>query len=80
MTDENKKPTIEFAPGCFDSFEGTQEELEALQAQIIEMFENGEITEQATELDMDELMEDDPEFAEVIMASLMRDNDPKKLH
>lgn len=80
MTDETKKPIIEFAPGCFDSFEGTQEELEALQAQIIEMFESGEIEGQATELDMDELMEDDPEFAEILMASLMRDNDPKKLH
>ena len=28
---------IEFAPGAFDTFEGTQEELEALQKEIIEM-------------------------------------------
>lgn len=29
---------VEFMPGCFDNFDGTQEELEALQKEILEMF------------------------------------------
>ena len=80
MTEDKKPMKIEFAPGCFDSFEGTQEELDALQEQILAMFESGEIEAQATELNLDELMEDDPDFAEVIMEALMRDETPKRLH
>jgi hypothetical protein len=83
MTDEKKPMKIEFAPGCFDNFEGTQEELDALQAEIIAMFESGEIQEQATELDLDALIEEDPEYAAMVMEALMRDEgegDPRKLH
>ena len=40
MTDGKKEIKIEFAPGCFDSFEGTQEELEELMKQIQEVFQN----------------------------------------
>lgn len=38
MTDNNKPLKIEFAPGCFDNFEGTQEELDELVKEIQEMF------------------------------------------
>ena len=38
MTEPIKK--VEFAPGCFDQFEGTQEELDAMMAEIQEMFLN----------------------------------------
>ena len=38
MTDNNKPLKIEFAPGCFDNFEGTQEELDELIKEIQEMF------------------------------------------
>ena len=31
---------IEFAPGAFDQFEGTQEELDKLMAELTTMFEN----------------------------------------
>jgi hypothetical protein len=34
MTKENKSLNITFAPGCFDNFEGTQEELDALVNEI----------------------------------------------
>ncbi len=40
MTDEKKPLKIEFAPGCFDNFEGTQEELDELIQQIETMFAN----------------------------------------
>jgi hypothetical protein len=84
MTDEKKPMKVEFAPGCFDNFEGTQEELDQLQAEIIAMFESGEIEAEATELDLDALMEEDPEYAAIIMEALMNDHDEensnRKLH
>lgn len=38
MTEE-KKTKVEFAPGCFDHFDGTQEELDRLMGDIVQMFE-----------------------------------------
>ena len=70
MTEENKPTKIEFAPGCFDNFEGTQEELDGLIAEIQRMFESGEIAENSTELDLDALMEEDPEYAEKVIQAL----------
>ena len=46
---ENKKVTeIVFAPGCFDQFEGTQEELDELIQQIKDMAESGELFERSS--------------------------------
>lgn len=56
MTD--KKLTIEFAPGAFDHFDGTQEELDEMIAEIHRMAEAGELEENSRELteeDFDEL-------------------------
>lgn len=39
MTEDKKLPKIEFEPGCFDGFEGTQEELVEFMAEITKMFE-----------------------------------------
>jgi len=38
--DEPKELKVVIAPGAFDTFEGTQEELDALQAEIMAMFAN----------------------------------------
>ena len=38
---DNKELKVTFAPGCFDSFDGTQEELDAMMAEIAEMFADG---------------------------------------
>ena len=48
------KIKVEFAPGCFDGFEGTQEELDAMVAEIERMAESGELEELAVELSDDE--------------------------
>ena len=67
--DEFKNLKIEFAPGCFDNFEGTQEELDGLIAEIQRMFASGEVREhshQLTDEDFDELPDD-------IKEQLMRD-------
>lgn len=81
MTD--KKIKVEFAPGAFDSFEGTQEELDELVAEIHRMIQSGEMLEKAQALDFDELMEEDPEMAMTlarqIMASDEDDDDHRNL-
>ena len=70
MTKEKKALKLEFAPGCFDSFEGTQEELDEMVAEIHRMFESGEMEANAVPVDIDELMEDEPEYAEKIIQVL----------
>ena len=58
---ENKKLKVTFAPGCFDSFDGTQEELDQMIAEIEAAIESGELLEQSQELtdeDFDELPDD----------------------
>jgi len=70
--DENGKLKIQFQPGCFDSFEGTQEELDEAIAMITKMFEDGTAQELAQEVDIDELMETDPEMAERIFQAIAR--------
>ena len=45
---------IEFAPGAFDQFEGTQEELDAFIAELQRMADSGELEEQSLSLDDDE--------------------------
>jgi hypothetical protein len=78
---EKKATKIEFAPGCFDNFEGTQEELNELMAEIQRMFESGELEAMAVEVDMDALMDEDPEEAAMLMEALARDDDtPRTLH
>lgn len=42
---EKKKPELVFAPGCFDNFDGTQEELDELLAEIQRLVDTGEIFE-----------------------------------
>ena len=59
MTDKDKPLKIEFAPGCFDNFDGTQEELDQLVQDIQNMFasksreeieaESQELTDEAFE-------------------------------
>ena len=62
--EELKNLKIEFAPGCFDSFEGSQEELDGLIATIKEMFASGEALEKAIPIDFDSMDEEDIEMFE----------------
>lgn len=77
MTD--KKPLkIEFAPGCFDHFEGTQEELDKMIKEITTMFETmtpEELEAEGRLVDIDELM--DSEDWELI-ERLANVDDPSK--
>jgi hypothetical protein len=66
----DKQLKITFAPGCFDSFEGTQEELDELIAEIQKSFESGEFLTKSEPLDVDELMEEDPELAAKLFSAV----------
>ena len=83
---EPKEVQVEFAPGAFDQFEGTQEELEALQAEILEMFKNksgSEIQAMSNVLtleDLEDMLESDDEddriTAQRIISSILDQEDP----
>lgn len=80
---ENKPLKIEFAPGCFDNFEGTQEELDELVAEIQEMFTNltpEELEARSQPVDIDKLIEDgDEEILEQLFKSMVQDGEGRKL-
>jgi hypothetical protein len=69
---------VVFAPGCFDSFEGTQEELDSLMAEITETFANmsaEELAEQSREIDLEALAQDldaNPEVLDAMWAQTGR--------
>jgi hypothetical protein len=54
MTHEKKELKITFAPGCFDNFDGTQEELQALIAEIRQMASDGTLQEKSQPIDIDD--------------------------
>jgi hypothetical protein len=56
---------VVFAPGCFDTFEGTQEELDELMAEIGRLITTGEFFDKSEAIDIDELSDEElREFAE----------------
>jgi hypothetical protein len=56
--EERKDVEIVFVPGCFDSFEGTQEELDELIKEITESAENGSLFEKSNPVSIESLLED----------------------
>ena len=75
MTKENKPLTIEFAPGCFDNFEGTQEELDEMIAEIRRMVESGELTDNSHEMTDEEWDELPDDVKEQLMRGLDDDSE-----
>jgi hypothetical protein len=54
-----KKIEVHFAPGCFDNFDGTQEELDEMMAEINRLVQSGEIMTKArrmTDAEVEEMM------------------------
>lgn len=82
MIDKDIK--LVFAPGCFDNFEGTQEELDEMIQHIKAAFESGELLENAEEVDMIELAEEDPDLFDHISEAISKDitgvDATRKLH
>ncbi len=77
MTQENKRK-IEFAPGCFDNFDGTQEELDNLVEFLTKMVESGELDEISEPL-TDEIIADmDEQEQQILLRQLEGMNDERK--
>lgn len=58
MADKNDttpKTTIQFAPGCFDDFDGTQQELDEFIAELTAMAESGALMEDSISLEETDL-------------------------
>jgi hypothetical protein len=56
---------VEFAPGCFDEFDGTQQELDELVAEIQRLADSGEMFENSmpvTEESLSELTEEEQQI------------------
>lgn len=70
------KIKIEFAPGCFDNFEGSQDELDQLVKDITEMVRSGELQERARKLDPDDLSKED---LEILARAFENETTPRKL-
>ncbi len=74
------KIKIEFAPGAFDNFDGTQEELDEMIAELQRLADSGELMEMSTAVDIEQLMEEDPEYAAELLTHFERlENDDRKL-
>lgn len=72
---------IIFEPGCFDQFEGTQEELDQLINEIRSQFEGKtqeEIEQMGRPVDINEIIEEDPELADALIRRL-ESTDERKL-
>jgi hypothetical protein len=65
MTEEKKPIKVIFAPGAFDDFDGTQEELDAMVAEIQRLAESGEIEELSQPMD-ENILDEEPEFRDVL--------------
>ncbi len=77
MSDQNKPLKIEFAPGCFDHFDGSQEELDQLLVELKTMFEN--LTPEELEARSRPLTDEDfDELPEEVKAQIL-DFDPENL-
>ncbi len=66
---EKKLPNgmkLVFAPGCFDGFEGTQEELDELIKEIEQGFADGSFFEKAQPVDLGEVEDMDDEAKEAL--------------
>lgn len=74
-----KKPLkIIFDPGCFDHFDGTQEELDQLVAELTAAAESGDLFEDSREITEDDWDELDDDIKAHILRST--DNDKRNLH
>ena len=79
MTEKRPLKVI-FDPGCFDNFDGTQEELDEFVAQIQAMAESGLLDENSVELTDEDIEELDEETRQQIIRALDRDNDKRSLN
>ena len=69
---------IVFAPGCFDKFEGTQEELDELMAEIEKTFSDDSFLENIKPVDLDDGSWTQEEIEE--LENKIKNNDMRRLN
>lgn len=67
MSDKLK---VVFAPGCFDEFDGTQEELEEFMAEIQRAVADPDFLSNSELVDLDTVADEDPELAAILERQL----------
>jgi hypothetical protein len=77
---EKKPLKVIFDPGCFNSFEGTQAELDEFVKQIQEFAESGLLFENSVELTDEDIEELDEETRQQIIRALERGDDKRSLN
>lgn len=81
--DQKKPPQVIFVPGCFDNFDGSQEELDGLIAEIHRLVESGEMLERSTPLedaDFDSLPESLKQEILRELDGAVDEETPRRLH
>lgn len=63
--------------GAFDGLD--QDEIDDIMVEMQQMIDSGELLEQSTPVDMDELAEEDPELYALLVCQLNK-ADPSRLH
>jgi hypothetical protein len=75
---KKKQIKIEFAPGAFDQFDGTQQELDEFIAELHRMAESGELEQHSQSLDDDEAWQELTEEEQaIISAAINRPNETR---
>jgi hypothetical protein len=78
---EDSKPMqLEFAPGCFDEFDGTQEELDQLVAEIQRMFKSGEFLDKTRAVNEAEILEMSAELQQKLHDFLSNETPKRNLN
>lgn len=80
---EKKKMEVVFAPGCFDNFDGTQEELDQLIKEIQESADDGTLFEKSNPVSFESLLEElSEEEVEDLLNTLdmLEDEDLQDVH
>jgi hypothetical protein len=77
---EKKPLKVIFDPGCFNNFEGTQEELDEFVKQIQEFAESGLLFENSAELTDEDIEELDEDTRQQIIRALERSDDKRSLN
>jgi hypothetical protein len=71
---------LEFAPGCFDEFDGTQEELDEFIAELQRMFNSGEFAKQSRPVTEDSFKDLSPEMQQKLIDFLDDEPPPRNLN
>lgn len=79
MNNDDTPREIVFAPGAFDEFDGTQEELDDVVAEIKSMFASGDFLANSEPVDLNELASTDPEMYAKLVSSLIDPDDKRTL-